>query len=89
MNIIIEDIILIIIVIEAVLFVPFILSCIFKKTCKWKKCPFRSKHYGTMDVWDCTKCPYPFDAEEEAELERICDQLEDLIEQIACEKRHN
>ena len=57
----------------------FILSCIFKKTCKWKKCPFRSKNYGTMDVWNCTKCPYPFDAEEEEELERI----DKLITQLA------
>lgn len=50
MNIIIERIFLVIIVIEAVIYVLFILSCIFKKTCKWKKCPFRSKNCGTMDV---------------------------------------
>jgi len=49
-----------------VLYVVFIVICLFKKTCRWKKCPFRSKIIlDDLKMSGCTKCLYPYDKEEE------------------------
>lgn len=78
-----------IIKVEAVFYGLFILSCLFKKTCKWKMCPFRSKNDRDLNIFKCTKCHYPFDDEEEAEMEKMCDRLEELIKQLSHENGDN
>lgn len=60
-----------------------------KKDMQMEKISFPQKNSGDMDIWKCTKCLYPFDGEEEAEPEGMCDQLEDLTEPLAYEKRHS
>lgn len=81
-----QYIIAVLIIIEAVLYVPFVLSCIFKKSCKWKSCPFRCKGQGVTQMRICTKCPYPFDDTEAAEINETADRLEKLIETLAHKK---
>lgn len=64
----------------------FRLSCLFKKTCSRKKCPFRYKlsccdfHMGIslLDA-DCRKCPYPFDSEEQKEWQHMTEKIESWI----------
>lgn len=67
----------------------FRISCFFKKRCSWKNCPFRNKllrhnfHIGgNLFDADCTKCPYPFDAEEERELRQIMERMERIIKEL-------
>lgn len=79
-------IIAIMIIVEAVFFVPFVLSCIFKKSCKWKGCPFRCKDQGITQMRICEKCPYPFDDAEAAEINETADRMEKLIETLAHKK---
>lgn len=81
-----QYIIAILIIIEAVLYVPFVLSCIFKKSCKWKSCPFRCKDQGITQMRICEKCPYPFDDAEAAEIHDTADRLEKLIDTLARKK---
>lgn len=71
---------------------PFLLFrtfCLFKKKCSWKKCPFRDKTLsydfyfgGNLLDADCHKCPYPFDEQEEKELQETIRKLEEMIEQL-------
>ncbi|MBD5508528.1 MAG: hypothetical protein HDR05_10930 [Lachnospiraceae bacterium] len=69
--------------------VLFRVFCLFKKKCSWKKCPFRAKApspafpFGgnLLDV-ECHKCPYPFDEEEEKELDETIRELTEMIEQL-------
>ncbi len=79
----------VIISVEDVFYGLFILSFLFINTCKWKKCPFRSKNDGDLDILKCTKCQYPFDDEEEAQREKICDRVEELIKQLSHENGDN
>lgn len=79
-------IIAIMIIVEAVFFVPFVLSCTFKKSCKWKGCPFRCKDQGITQMRICEKCPYPFDDAEAAEINETADKMEKLIETLAHKK---
>lgn len=81
-----QCIIAILIMVEAVLYVPFILSCILKKSCKWKGCPFRCKDQGITQMRICEKCPYPFDDAEAAEMNETADRMEKLIETLAHKK---
>lgn len=70
-------------------FVLFRACCLFKKKCSWKNCPFRAKtlspdfHFGgdLLDA-DCHKCPYPFDEEEEKELNETIRELTEMIEHL-------
>ncbi len=60
----------------------FRLTCIFKKKCTWKLCPFRNKDpIDDLHMWGCTKCPFPFDEEERAayrdELDRLKKKMSD------------
>lgn len=84
--IVLQNIFLIFIIIEAVLYVPFVLSCLLKKSCKWKGCPFRCTDQGITQMRFCEKCPYPFDDAEAAEIDETADRLEKLIETLANEK---
>lgn len=70
-------------------FVLFKISCLFKKKCSWKNCPFRAKTLSRgfpfdCDLYDtyCHKCPYPFDEEEEKELNETIRELIKMIEQL-------
>ena len=75
--------------------VLFRIFCLFKKKCSWKKCPFRAKtpppafHFGgdLLDA-DCYKCPYPFDEEEEKELDETIRELTEMIEQLCGVQTH-
>lgn len=85
--IILLDVIYVIIIIEAVFYLPFLLSCIFKKSCKWKGCPFRCREQGETQMRICTKCPFPFDDAEEKELNDTLDRIEKLIDTLAQENK--
>lgn len=71
---------------QSILFKTF---CLFKKKCSWKKCPFRAKTLPRNFPFDfelhdanCHKCPYPFDEEEEKELDETIKELTKKIEQL-------
>ncbi len=66
----------------------FVISCLFKKTCSWKKCPFRETTLnrqtdiiGTPAV-TCRKCPYPYDEQEENELKEKISEIQKLIDSL-------
>lgn len=70
-------------------FILFKTFCLFKKKCSWKKCPFRAKTPSRSYPFDgalydayCHKCPYPFDEEEEKELNETIRELTKMIEQL-------
>lgn len=70
-------------------FALFKISCLFKKKCSWKNCPFRAKTLSRGFPFDCVlydtdchKCPYPFDEEEEKELNETIKELIKMIEQL-------
>ncbi len=84
---IIECVFLIVIVAEALVYIPFSISCHHKKTCSRKKCPFRATDTSLMSMGQCRKCPYPYDEEEEAELNATIERLEKLIDQLAQENK--
>ena len=59
------------------------ITCFFKKSCKWKKCPYRQEyHFSWRTGWlemGCKK--FPPTQEEIDEEDRMLDQLEMLIKQ--------
>lgn len=57
--------------------------CFFKKSCKWKKCPFRSTPYDLgISMCTCEKCVFPFDEKEEKEFDETIERLENLIAEL-------
>jgi len=64
------------------LFVPFRIVCFFKRTCKWKKCPFRRVGYlGDGNMGGCSKCPFPYDDKEKEKVRAEIEKLKTLIQQ--------
>jgi len=59
-------------ILQIIIYVSFRFVCSFRKSCKWKKCPFRNKCIPTdvLNFGDdfCVKCPYPFDEEERQQM---------------------
>lgn len=79
----------VLILIEIIVVVIWRITCFFKKSCKWKKCPYRheyhlSRHFGWLEK-GCDK--FPPTQEEIDENERMLDQLEQLIEQLKEENK--
>lgn len=60
------------------------ITCFFKKSCKWKKCPYRnSEHLSRQLGWIETGCSkFPPTQEELDEEEKMLDKLEELIEHL-------
>lgn len=56
-------------------FIVFRIVCFFKKTCKWKSCPFRHTDIFYSDT-ACRKCPYPYDQKEK---DAIVKEIEDMV----------
>ncbi len=83
---VIEWVFLAVIALELIIWIPFKMTCFFKKTCKRKKCPFRdtSAFRNELSFFSgkCKKCPYPYDEEEKRILNETADRLDLLIEQL-------
>lgn len=81
----------VLILIELLVVIIWRITCFFKKSCTWKKCPYRqeyhlSRHIGWLEK-GCKK--FPPTEEELEEEERELDKLNELIEQLREENRHS
>ena len=65
------------------------ITCHFKKTCTWKKCPYRHHDHMSLDMFwmeiGCDK--FPPTPDEIEEDEKKFDQLEDLIRELDRENK--
>lgn len=62
-------------------YVIFSIVCFFRKSCKWKMCPFRCRRIGEdLNLGGCKKCPYPYDEKERAAIKNALKILDKLSE---------
>lgn len=81
----------ILILIEVLVVVIWRITCFFKKSCKWKNCPYRQNYHITLPFgWSEIGCKkFPPTQEEIDEQERLLDQADALIEQLKEENSHS
>ena len=87
----------ILIIMYAVIFIQMLvvviwrITCFFKKSCTWKKCPCRHEHQFLGSIcWPEGGCDkFPLTQEELDEEEKMLDQLDELIEQLGEENKRS
>lgn len=83
--------VLYILILNALIVIIWRITCFFKKSCKWKKCPYRHEYHLSSHIgWEEIGCKkFPPTEEELEEEEKMLDKLEELIEQLKEENQNS
>lgn len=83
-----EIVVLLLVIIPCVIFNAWRFVCLFRRSCKFKKCPMRATETIScleIEPHGCKKCPYPLDEQEEREREEDLRELKEMVESC-CKK---
>lgn len=81
-------VVLLLVIIPCVVYNLWRFVCLFRHSCKFKKCPMRAtESFSRLEIepCGCKKCPYPLDEQEAREREEDLQKLKEMIESY-CKK---